>query len=140
MVEWLERMPHTQPTPGSSGWRSFAACHIPLSLSPMFPIYLLHNKGVYARKKSYKSCLPCADESHDSITSNHKRGEEEQSVPALRYEEQHLETADTDSQVYGVRSLSKRCVHDSNICIHNVKLLCANKNVVHKILLSYTQV
>ena len=35
--------------------------------------------------------------------------------------------------IYGVRSLSKRRVHDSNIRIRNVKLLCVNKNVVHKI-------
>ena len=36
---------------------------------------------------------------------------------------------------YGVRSLPKRRVHDSNIRICNIKLLCANK-----ILLSYSQV
>uniref|UniRef100_A0A8C9WXC7 Uncharacterized protein n=1 Tax=Sander lucioperca TaxID=283035 RepID=A0A8C9WXC7_SANLU len=30
------------------------------------------------------ACLPGAAESRDGTTSNHKRGEEEQSVPALR--------------------------------------------------------
>ena len=30
--------------------KSFAAGHNPLSLSPMFHICLMHNKGVYAKK------------------------------------------------------------------------------------------
>ena len=38
-------------------WRSFAACHIPLS--PVFPVCLLLNKGVYTRKNLIRKDSRC---------------------------------------------------------------------------------
>ena len=52
VVEWLERMPYTQPT--LVQFRPevlYCMSHPPLS--PIFPICLLLNKGVYAKKKIY---------------------------------------------------------------------------------------
>ena len=59
VVEWLERMPHTQPTPVRIPIGG-PLLHVTPPLSPMFPVYLLINKGVYAnkilkkKKKKYK--------------------------------------------------------------------------------------
>ena len=49
VVEWLERMPYTQPTPVRIPIGG-PLLHVTPPLSPMFPVGLLMNKGVYANK------------------------------------------------------------------------------------------
>ena len=53
VVKWLERMPHTQLTPVRFQLEVLC-CMSNTPLSPMFPICLLLNKGVYAGKKNIK--------------------------------------------------------------------------------------
>ena len=47
--EWLERMPYMQPTPVRIPIGG-PLLHVTPPLSPMFPVNLLINKGVYANK------------------------------------------------------------------------------------------
>ena len=54
VVEWLERMPHTQPTPVRIPAGGPLLHVTPPSLSPMFPVCLLLNKGVYYGKNLKK--------------------------------------------------------------------------------------
>ena len=52
VVEWLERMPHTQwtPHPGFESRPGILCCmSVPLSF-PLFPVIELSNKGVCAEK------------------------------------------------------------------------------------------